>query len=60
MYLFSDWEIERLVKVEGLKLVKELKFEWSYYFGYNNKRGSGGCESDKYFFVGECFIFMFI
>ncbi|CAF2150052.1 uncharacterized protein At4g26485 [Brassica rapa] len=59
-YPFSDWEIERLAKAEGLKLAKESKFERSHYPGYNNKRGSGGRESDKYFPVGECSTLMFI
>ncbi|CAN6915010.1 unnamed protein product [Brassica oleracea] len=41
-YPFSDWEIKRLAKAEGLKLVKaESKFELSHYPGYTNKRGSG-------------------
>lgn len=57
-YPFSDWEIKRLAKAEGLKLVKaESKFELSHYPGYTNKRGSGlvgGRRSDDYFPVGEC------
>ncbi|XP_056859242.1 uncharacterized protein At4g26485-like [Raphanus sativus] len=59
-YPFSDWEIKSLAKAEGLKLVKESKFELSHYPGYTNKRGSGGRRSDDYFPVGECSTLMFI
>ncbi|KAL6999071.1 25S rRNA (uracil2634-N3)-methyltransferase [Sarracenia purpurea var. burkii] len=53
-----EWEVEKLAKVEGLRLVEEAFFSIYHYPGYQNKKGDGS-RSDDSFPVGQCSTFKF-
>ncbi|GAV90401.1 DUF2431 domain-containing protein, partial [Cephalotus follicularis] len=58
-YPYSSWEIEKLAKDYGLRLVEEAPFTIHDYPGYQNKRGDGN-KCNKGFHVGESSTFIFV